>query len=211
MTHDFAKIRPEPVVEQKPAEAPPAWTLLFTGLVTGLAIGVFACFLLYLSGHVPPLTVTVIAEPAETHAEVLEPDAEVTSDVVANEAFQLEFYNELPNYVVPVDPGAVQQGATVARSIAEREGARYMLQTGVFESPANAATRKSLLESLQLQAVVSQRVSAGRTLYLVQSGPFTGQEQLEQAERVLRSNSISSIRLSLNATESANETAENLN
>ena len=55
MTQDFAKIRPEPILERKPVETPPAWSLMFTGMIVGLTIGVFACFLFYLSGNVPPL------------------------------------------------------------------------------------------------------------------------------------------------------------
>ena len=42
MTQDFAKIRPEPLLEQKPVAAPPAWSLMFTGVLVGITIGVFA-------------------------------------------------------------------------------------------------------------------------------------------------------------------------
>ncbi|GIT22698.1 MAG: hypothetical protein CM1200mP40_23800 [Gammaproteobacteria bacterium] len=55
MTQDFAKIRPEPLLEQKPVEAPPAWSLMFTGVLVGITLGIFACVLFYLSGNVPPL------------------------------------------------------------------------------------------------------------------------------------------------------------
>ena len=45
MTQDFAKIRPEPLLEQKPVEAPPAWSLMFTGVLVGITLGIFACVL----------------------------------------------------------------------------------------------------------------------------------------------------------------------
>ena len=61
MTQDFAKIRPEPLLERKPVEAPPAWSLMGTGIIVGITIGVLACVLFYLSGNIPPLN---IAQPA---------------------------------------------------------------------------------------------------------------------------------------------------
>ena len=61
MTQDFAKIRPEPLLEKKPASNPPAWSLMITGVVLGITIGVFACVLLYLSGRVPPLSQPAVA------------------------------------------------------------------------------------------------------------------------------------------------------
>ena len=57
MTQDFAKIRPEPILEKKPAQAPPAWSLMVTGILLGITIGVFACVIFYLSGKVPALNV----------------------------------------------------------------------------------------------------------------------------------------------------------
>ena len=38
MTQDFAKIRPEPLLEPKTVAAPPAWSLLLTGMVVGMAV-----------------------------------------------------------------------------------------------------------------------------------------------------------------------------
>ena len=82
MTQDFAKIRPEPLLEKKPASNPPAWSLMFTGVVLGITIGVFACVLLYLSGRVPPLS-----QPATATAKLInrvsadnEPGATAESD-----------------------------------------------------------------------------------------------------------------------------------
>ena len=61
MTHDFAKIKPEPLLERKTVATPPAWSLMFTGLIVGLTLGVFGCFLFYLSGNVPPLNINQVS------------------------------------------------------------------------------------------------------------------------------------------------------
>ena len=93
---DFAKIRPEPLLEKKPASNPPAWSLMITGVVLGITIGVFACVLLYLSGRVPPLS-----QPATATAKLInrvsadnEPGATAESDPEET-ALEYEFYREL--------------------------------------------------------------------------------------------------------------------
>ena len=63
MTQDFAKIRPEPILERTTVQSPPAWSFMLTGIIVGITIGVFGCVLLYLSGNVPPLNPTGAALP----------------------------------------------------------------------------------------------------------------------------------------------------
>ncbi len=84
MVEDFAKIRPEPPLERRPAETPPAWLLLFTGLISGLVIGVFACFMLYLSGNYPPLQDSVPVNQVVTADAA--PAVLVTTDTAIAEA-----------------------------------------------------------------------------------------------------------------------------
>jgi len=83
MTQDFAKIRPEPLLERKPVEAPPAWSLMITGGLVGLVVGIFGSFLFCLSGNLPPLNI----DPASTIAgvnipETPEPEALATEQVI---------------------------------------------------------------------------------------------------------------------------------
>jgi len=55
MTQDFAKIRPEPLLERKAVQAPPSWSLLVSGVAIGIVVGILGCVLFYLSGAVPPM------------------------------------------------------------------------------------------------------------------------------------------------------------
>lgn len=110
------------MLEKRAMDAPPAWTLLITGLVTGIVIGVFGCFLLYLSGNVPPLqaarqpaeeseplsavvtqpqAATVQAASSESAPEQAAEVATVDTGEVAN--LSLGFYDELRDYEVTVD------------------------------------------------------------------------------------------------------------
>ena len=105
MTQDFAKIRPEPLLEKKPVDAPPAWSLMITGMVLGITIGVFACVLLYLSGNVPSLNqATPVAAAGTLSAEPSQQARAVTESAQALDSeLKLEFYTELQKYEVLVD------------------------------------------------------------------------------------------------------------
>lgn len=193
MTHDFAKIRPEPVLEQKPAASPPAWSLLFTGVLVGITVGVLGCILFYLSGNVPPLNPTATMAANNVTAETAV--AEDTAVEQPDEELQFEFYTELRDYEVGVDATPVE--------LAEHERPEaalpnpLMLQTGAFQQRESANTEMTRLQGLGLEAIVKSQDVPGRTLFLVQAGPYNTQGELAAAQRTLRANSISSMPVSL--------------
>ncbi len=112
MTQDFAKIRPEPLLERKTVATPPAWSLMFTGVFLGMALGVFGCFLSYLSGNVPPLANNQTINNNTPSAN--QPPTVVTAEEPAEEELQLDFYTELPAYEVSVDVNPVELTAQQA-------------------------------------------------------------------------------------------------
>ena len=70
MTQDFAKIRPEPLLERKAVQAPPSWSLLVSGVAIGIVVGILGCVLFYLSGAVPPIaTANSLAANPSTQTE----------------------------------------------------------------------------------------------------------------------------------------------
>jgi cell division protein FtsN len=76
-------------------------------------------------------------------------------------------------------------------------GANFMLQAGAFQQQTTANAQLNRLLGLGLNARVHQENLPGRTLYLVQAGPYASRDEMMQAERVLRSNSIDSMRITL--------------
>ena len=206
MTQDFAKIKPEPLLERKTVATPPAWSLMFTGVIVGLALGVFGCFLFYLSGNVPPLNINQPASnsAAPTLATPVEP---------AEEELRLEFYTELPAYEVAVDANPVEltaQQAGIAEEtleLSEAAGAPeeteeifdpgYILQSGAFQQFDSAHTENERQRLIGLDVNVKQQELLGRTLYLVQSGPYTSSSLLKEAEQLLRANNIPSLRMTI--------------
>jgi cell division protein FtsN len=212
MTQDFAKIKPEPLLERKTVATPPAWSLMFTGVVVGMAIGVFACFLLYLSGNVPPLNINNVAVnvgPTPTQSATTVPLEEPVE-----QQLHLEFYTELPAYEVSVDANPVKLTAQQS-GIAEIEASRvntpelktaepeqtyqpgFILQSGAFQQIERANSENARQRLLGLDVHVIQQQLLGRTLYLVQSGPYTSSGILNQAEQLLRINNIPSLRMSM--------------
>lgn len=195
MTQDFAKIKPEPLLERQTVATPPAWSLMFTGMIVGVAVGVFGCFLFYLSGNVPPLNINTAGQggavviPAATRQDKNEPE---------EEKLQLDFYTALPAYEVSVDASPVELTAENGESESvQTYKPGFMLQTGAFQQIELANSESERQQSLGLDVKVNQQQLLGRTLYLVQSGPYTSSTVLSQAEQLLRANNIPSLRMSI--------------
>ncbi|MBC53117.1 MAG: hypothetical protein CMQ34_04690 [Gammaproteobacteria bacterium] len=139
---------------------------------------------------------------------------------------QLEFYQELPNYEVVVDatpinaptaataadtPTTAPQSATEQPSasgtstpaaapetvVASAPTAMFMLQAGAFRQQTAANAQAARLRAIGLDARVRQEDLPGRTLFLVQAGPYGSRDEMMQAERLLRNNSIESMRITL--------------
>jgi cell division protein FtsN len=263
MVQDFAKIRTASAPEKASVPAPANRSLLVTGLVTGVALGVFGSFLVYLSGVLPPVgdqQVRIASESAALEADVAQLQQTRSQELERAAArLQLEFYQELPNYEVIVsnvpgtrtplpvrrpptaeDSAAVPvaqtaedmlrdaQAEAIARTIAELTGVAppaaaepsaravipedqpaaitaetragvlsYMIQAGAFQQEQAAVQQSNRLIDLGLDARVKKEALLGKTLFLVQAGPYHSREQLSQVERILRSNNIDSMRITL--------------
>jgi cell division protein FtsN len=203
MTHDFAKIRPEPLLEKTPLESPPAWSLMITGIVVGLAIGVFACVLFYLSGNVPPLNANTKIESSmpsvieKQFTAIEEPSVEQELEL------ELEFYHELKNWEVPVEAKPVEltpeqiANHQPSNYVAAPPNAGFMLQTGAFQQKELAYQELERQLALGIKTIVRQEDSPGRTLYLVQSGPYLALRELSEAEQLFQKHNIQSMRISL--------------
>lgn len=251
MAHDFAKIRKARKAENRqpePVPQPPRG-MLITGLLTGLVLGVFFSFLVYLSGILPP--VGAVAEaPTDSPEQIAAAQQRRTEELEEAAArLQLEFYKELPNYEVLVDAPdngrsvastdtataqAVRQAqsnsaataqattvatttlatpaasspatpvttpsstpAVVAAAAPGSSGPSYMLQAGAFQQESSAIAQSQRLTALGLQSRVKKEALLGKTLFLVQTGPYVSRDELTQTERLLRSNSIDTMRIGL--------------
>lgn len=214
MVQDFAKIRAAAAQEKTPPPASSGWAPLLTGLIAGLALGIFLSFMAYLSGVVPPLDTTAASQlAAAQETEAAEESQQRLSEDLERAAarLQLEFYRELPNYEVIVDtsseapPPAARTTTTTAATVTETQpqapsqtnGVSYMIQAGAYQQENSANLQSQRLQTLGLNARVRKEALLGKTLFLVQAGPYQTRDELNQAERLLRNNNIDSMRITL--------------
>ncbi len=190
MTKDFAKNRTQPMLERNQLAGPSAFSLFITGLVLGVVIGVFGCAVLYLSGNFPPFDLPVVANNPST-PEISAPSTPPTED---EQPLQFEFYTELPRYEVAVEASPVDLEPENPNPEFEQQ---YMLQTGAFRLRNLAETEMVRQQLLGHEATIRQQDLVGRTLYLLQSGPYSTQSELNAAEQLLRSHNIESTRMTL--------------
>ena len=195
MTQDFAKIRPEPLLETRVVQAPPAWSLMLTGIVVGIAVGIFACVMFYLSGNVPPLNqgLTIGRPGLATTPETANQAIHAVEAESGEPTITLEFYRELQDYEVEVD--AVPVELTRLQAGDTSLATAILLQTGAFESRESAERARQNQENLGLQVFIRQQQSTSRSKFLVQSGPYTDLLLLQAAEQALGSAGIQHFRL----------------
>ena len=191
MKQDFAKIRPEPILDKKVVQSPPAWSMMVTGILIGATLGVFACVLFYLSGNVPPIK---IAENPQSNLLDI-PSLQIVEE---DRALELEFYTELPKYEVRTDSIPVE---IVNETIEDPESMtrtnKFMLQTGAFQAQESADRERQRQADLGLNVIVKLTELSGRNLYLVQAGPYASQADLEEAREVLSAHDISTLTIQL--------------
>ena len=97
---------------------------------------------------------------------------------------------------VPAEVPTDVQTEMLASTAAGRESG-FMIQAGAFQQEIAAVAQSDRLLGLGLFSRVKQEALLGKTLFLVQVGPFDTREQVAQAEGILRSNGIDSIRMGL--------------
>ena len=128
-----------------------------------------------------------IQPAATTQASGVLPAATVVTDspavAVATASSTLDNTTETPA-VAPIIPVAAQPGEP-----------SFMIQAGAFQQEAAAVAQTMRLNALGLDARVKKEALLGKTLFLVQAGPYNSRDQLSQLERILRSNGIDSMRI----------------
>lgn len=196
MNQDFAKIRPEPLLDRKIVQAPPKWHLMLTGMSVGVALGIFGCALFYLSGMVPPLASKTSSTSASS-SDILSA-GETSSEITVEPKLELEFFTALADWEVPVNTIPVQISEESVENLEKNELSNaYLLQTGAFIRRELADSEATRLIALGINAQVKRQDLPGRILFLVQSGPYQNSFALNQAETLLLENRVPSLRLSV--------------
>ena len=175
---------------------PPARTSVpgWVWLASGLAIGLFVAFLIWLDKRPVASSSNVEAPQTAETATIKKPDknkADPTSDVKLAPATaqkpRFEFYTILPEMEVIVP---AKEAKNTVRAMAP--GA-YFLQAGSFRNMADADTLKARLALLGMEAKIEPVTVEDDIWYRVRLGPFKDMAQLNKMLGDLRQNNINAL------------------
>jgi len=181
--------------KKKPAIA--GWVWGFSGLTVGL----FVAFLVYLSEHVPqkPTSLsTAIEKAVEKATKVVtgkksDADAGSSDDPSAKPKVQFEFYTLLPESEVVIPEQELVEDR--ARPATKKPAAdmNYMLQTGSFKQGKEAESLKAKLALLGIQSHIQNVEIGGEDWHRVRAGPYNSMKKVRQVRELLRRNKINAI------------------
>lgn len=130
-----------------------------------------------------------VAEPTDTPGPLIVPDPVVVQPPKAVTA-------QVPA-VAPTKPVKPAVSADplgdLAKARSESAGAdpfNYFIQAGAFRTPEDAEQQRAKLLLMGMQAKVTEREQAGRTVYRVRVGPFERKDDADKIKARLDNNSI---------------------
>lgn len=92
---------------------------------------------------------------------------------------------------VSADPlGDLARARSEAPAASGADPFSYFIQAGAFRTPEDAEQQRAKLLLLGMQAKVTEREQAGRTVYRVRVGPFDKKDDADRVKERLDSNSI---------------------
>ena len=91
----------------------------------------------------------------------------------------------------------MQTNATPVDLVSEKLTGAMMLQTGAFQQREAAEQEMQRQLTLGLNFIIKSGELLGRTLFLVQTGPYITSSELNEAREVLRRNNIPSLTIQL--------------
>ena len=178
----------------------PAWAWL----ITGMLIGLFAAFLIYLND-------TRGTQPSQSKS-VRKPHTEQSSKEQGSARF--DFYTILPDMEIPVPdikeilpdssarPQGESHGSTSTGNRDEKvqtppQDGSYILQAGAFRSMEEADRLKARLALLGVIARIEEAEINGTDWYRVRIGPYNNMARLNEANNRLKENGINAMLLKL--------------
>ena len=185
----------------------------FVWLLSGLAIGLFVAFIVYLDKQ--PENETDFGTAVQQELEKLKQQAKKgaatkSSEPAAEEPAdkkeqKFNFYTILPELEVLIPesetrPPDVKKSSTSTSSDSkpdDSDSTLYVLQVGSFQNLADAEKLKANLAFLGMQADIQKVVVNRQSWHRVRTGPYHDKQQLYQNQRLLKKNNIPAISMEL--------------
>jgi cell division protein FtsN len=146
-------------------------------LVTGLAVGLFVAFLVFLQGQPDKVETESTALPDKT----TKPTTKETKD---QDSFSYDFYKLLPNMEVLVPDKKDKDSQDIVAPV-NAEGT-YLLQAGSFRKYEDADRRKASLALLGIRSrIVKVTIDDTHVWHRVHVGPFSDLNELNEVRQAL--------------------------
>ena len=180
----------------------------FVWLLSGLAIGLFVAFIVYLDKH--PANETDFGTAVQQELEKLKQQAKQGSTTKSKEAStekpadkkeqKFNFYTILPELEVLIPESETRPPevkSTNNKPVESKDSTLYVLQVGSFQNLADAEKLKANLAFLGMQADIQKVVVNRQSWHRVRTGPYHDKQQLYQNQKLLKKNNIPAISMEL--------------
>ena len=186
----------------------------FVWLLSGLAIGLFVAFIVYLDKQPENETDfgTAVQQELEKLKQQAKQDSSQKSSAQQSEQStekkeqKFNFYTILPELEVLIPesetrPPEVKTTTSPTTSgtqpTASKDATLYVLQVGSFQNLADAEKLKANLAFLGMQADIQKVVVNRQSWHRVRTGPYHDKKQLYQSQKLLKKNDIPAIPMEL--------------
>ena len=181
-------------------------------LLSGLAIGLFVAFIVYLDrqpennkdfGSAVQLELEKLKQ--QTKKESKKASATAKAPATDKKEPKFNFYTLLPELEVLIPESETRPPASTSTSTSKTESSKpqqkstkqYILQVGSFQNLNDAKKLKANLAFLGLEAGIQHVTVNNQAWHRVRTGPYQNKQQLYQKQKLLKQNDINFIAMEL--------------
>ena len=183
-------------------------------LLSGLAIGLFVAFIIYLDKQ--PENNQDFGSAIQAELEKLKQQAKKKNNtatsskmsVTAKKEPKFNFYTILPELEVLIPENETRPPANTSSSSnstpksktsnsQHKTKKQYILQVGSFQNLSDAKKLKANLAFLGLEAGIQQVIVNKQAWHRVRTGPYQDKQQLYQNQKLLKQNNIPAVSMEL--------------
>jgi len=181
----------------------------YVWLLSGLAIGLFVAFIVYLDKQ--PENNKDFGSAVQSELEKLKQqarkkttsktEAKTTNSNAAKKEQKFNFYTLLPELEVLIPESETQPPGTKSKTTASSKkhdsAKQYVLQVGSFQNLTDAKKLKANLAFLGIEANIQHVTVNNQAWHRVRAGPYQNKQQLYQNQKTLKQNDINAISMEL--------------
>lgn len=181
----------------------------YVWLLSGLAIGLFVAFIVYLDKQPESETDfgTAVQQELEKLKQQAKQDSSKKSSTQQSEQStekkeqKFNFYTILPELEVLIPESETRppevKTTTSSTSSGSKDATLYVLQVGSFQNKDDAEKLKANLAFLGMQADIQKVVVNRQSWHRVRTGPYHDKKQLYKSQKLLKKNDIPAIPMEL--------------